>query len=160
MIFHSHQESEWRQLEHGMRQRPNGHRVLRLLRELAPWDGGPGRRLWRDGVAVVAATLVALAMLAGTPTAQAMNRSSYELGLEAAENYRYGEALMHFQRAAEQGDRNARRNLGLMLLYGDLLYGKEVPRNQEQARRWLQSAAGAGCEVSTFMLKLLAQHGR
>lgn len=82
-----------------------------------------------------------------------------ERGLDAAENYRYAEALMHFQQAAEQGDRGARRNLGLMLLYGDLLYGKEVGRQREQAKRWLQAAAAEGCEVSTFMLKVLAQHG-
>jgi TPR repeat protein len=84
--------------------------------------------------------------------------SAYEQGLEAVANYRYAAALMHFQVAAEQGDRSARRNLGLMQLYGELLYGNEVPRNQEQARRWLEAAAADGCEVSAFMVKTLAQH--
>jgi TPR repeat protein len=45
-----------------------------------------------------------------------------------------------------------------MQLYGELLYGNEVPRNQEQARRWLEAAAADGCEVSAFMVKTLAQH--
>ena len=83
----------------------------------------------------------------------------YELGVEAAANYRYAEALMHFKQAAEQGDRDARRTLGLMLLYGGQLYGKEVERNPEQAKRWLRAAANDGCEVSTFMLKGMAAHG-
>lgn len=104
--------------------------------------------------------LIALGLLLAGPAAQSASRSSYELGLEAADNYRYSEALMHFQRAAEQGERGARRNLGLMLLYGDRLYGKEVGRDQEQGKRWLQLAATDGCEVSTFMLKVMAQHGR
>lgn len=106
------------------------------------------------GLGVVAALLLTV------PAAMSASRSSYELGLEAVTSYRYAEALMHFQTAAEQGDRNARRNLGLMLLYGDQLYGKEVPRNQVQAKHWLQAAASDGCEVSTFMLKVMTQHGR
>lgn len=106
------------------------------------------------GVGVVATLLLAV------PVAMSASRSSYELGLEAVQDYRYSEALMHFQTAAEQGERGARRNLGLMLLYGDQLYGKEVPRNQAQAKRWLQAAASEGCEVSAFMLKVMAQHGR
>lgn len=106
------------------------------------------------GLSTVAALLLAV------PAAMSASRSPYELGLEAVRDYRYSEALMHFQAAAEQGERGARRNLGLMLLYGDQLYGKEVPRNQAQAKRWLQAAASDGCEVSAFMLKVMAQHGR
>ena len=100
----------------------------------------------------------AAALLFCASAAMAVN-PSYELGLEASSKYRYSEALMHFTRAAEQGDGSAQRSLGLMLLYGDRLYGAEVPRNHEQARRWLQAAAGQGCEVSSFMLKAMARHG-
>lgn len=103
---------------------------------------------------------LALGLLLAGPLAQSANRSAYESGLDAVENYRYGEALMHFQQAAAQGERGARRNLGLMLLYGELLYGKEVARNREQGKHWLQAAAADGCEVSAFMLKVMAQHGR
>lgn len=102
----------------------------------------------------------AAVLLLTVPAAMPASLSSYERGLDAVAAYRYSEALMHFQRAAEQGDRSARRNLGLMLLYGDQLYGKEVARNTAQAKHWLQAAASDGCEVSTFMLKLMAQHGR
>lgn len=100
----------------------------------------------------------AAALLLSTPAAMAVN-PSYEHGLKATNNYRYSEALMHFTAAAEQGDRDAQRNLGLMLLYGDRLYGHEAPRNRVQAKRWLQAAATQGCEVSSFMLKMMAQHG-
>lgn len=99
----------------------------------------------------------AAALLFSTPAAIAGN-PSYERGLEAASDHRYSEALMHFTAAAEQGDRNAQRNLGLMLLYGDRLYGRDVPRNHEQAKRWLQAAAANGSEISLFMLKAIARH--
>lgn len=91
--------------------------------------------------------------------AVAADLSSYERGLEAIESYRYSEALKHFRDAAEQGDVNACRNLGLMLLYGEALYGKEVASNPEQAKYWLHAAARDGSEVSSFMLKAVEQHG-
>ena len=92
------------------------------------------------------------AMLSGLAPAAHAGVSEYELGLEAAANYRYAETLAHFLAAAERGDRNARRAVGLMLLYGDLLYGQEVPRDREQGRRWLRLAADDGCEVSASMI--------
>ena len=100
----------------------------------------------------------AAALLFSATAAMAVN-PSYELGLEASSSYRYSETLKHFTRAAEQGDRDAQRSLGLMLLYGERLYGRDVPRNHEQAKRWLQAAAGQGCAVSSFMLKAMARHG-
>jgi len=104
--------------------------------------------------------LSAALLLAGSSAmSDSPSTASYERGMAAVESYRYAEALMHFQQAAEQGERDARRNLGLMLLYGDRLYGKEVPRSREQARRWLQAAAADGCDVSVFMLQVMAQHG-
>ena len=99
------------------------------------------------------------AFLFSAPAAIAAS-PSYERGVEAANNYRYSEALMHFTTAAKRGDWEAQRNLGLMLLYGDLLYGRDVSRNREQARRWLQAASNQGCEVSAFVLKVIATHGR
>lgn len=105
---------------------------------------------------LVTASSVLLQLAA--PSLMAAGQSSYERGLEAAASYRYATALVHFQEAAEQGDRSARRNLGLMLLYGESLYGKEVAGNRELARRWLQAAAADGCEVSAFMVRTLAQH--
>lgn len=85
---------------------------------------------------------------------------AYERGVEAAENYRYSDALMHFQVAAERGDRSAQRNLGLMLLYGERLYGNDVRRDHEQAKRWLRIASDNKDEVSSFLLRIMEMHGR
>src|SRR5450830_1449739 len=85
-------------------------------------------------------TITVLALFFSTSATMAADRS-YELGMEAATNYRYAEALMHFQAAAERGDQAAQRNLGLMLLYGERLYGNDVRRDHEQAKRWLQTAS-------------------
>lgn len=82
--------------------------------------------------------------------------STYELGVEALEDYRYSVAQMHFIAAAKKGNRDAQRNLGLMYLYGDALYGKDIPKNRSEAKYWLQLAANNGCEVSRLMLRVLA----
>ncbi len=133
------------------RVRPNGSRLRRMLRELPYLERRSLRRLLAWGTAALIAA--ALLLLMGRPAAAAVPPTPYEAGLQAAAEHRYAQALALFQQAAQQGDRAAMRNLGLMLLYGQSLYAQEVPRNQEQARRWLRAAASAGCEVSAFMLK-------
>lgn len=99
----------------------------------------------------VAAAMQCFALTAGAGS------PAFELGLEALNDYRYTVALMHFKQAAEQGDLEAQRNLGLMLFYGSKLYGADVQSNHEQARHWFESAARQGCEVSSMMLKLMSQ---
>ncbi|MDH4188600.1 MAG: hypothetical protein OEW21_00145 [Betaproteobacteria bacterium] len=99
------------------------------------------------------------ALLFCTATATATASSpSYEQGLEAAREYRYSLALTHFTVAAEHGDQDAQRSLGLMLLHGERLYGREVRRDEEQAKRWLRAAAAQGCAISSHILKKLAKH--
>jgi len=83
---------------------------------------------------------------------------SYEQGLEAAREYRYSLALTHFTVAAEQGDPDAQRTLGLMLLHGERLYGREVQRDEQRAKRWLRAAAAQGCAVSFHVLEKLTKH--
>lgn len=102
----------------------------------------------------------ALAALLLAPVISSAAESPYERGLQAASDFRYSEAMMHFKRAAEQGDAEAMRNLGLMFLYGGLLYGAEVPKNVTEAKRWLAAARNQGCKISEFMLNVMAQHGR
>lgn len=96
-------------------------------------------------------SLALVALLAMSP-AQAAS-PSYDRGLEAAADYHYAESLTHFRAAAEAGDAEAQRTLGLMLLYGSQLYGAEIPGNFAQAVRWLQSAAAQGCPVSALVLR-------
>jgi len=95
---------------------------------------------------------IAAALLFPT-TAIMANSSDYDLGQQASESYQYSVALMHFAAAAEHGDKDAQRNLGLMLLYGERLYGAEVHADQPQALRWLKLAASQGDEVSALMLR-------
>lgn len=100
----------------------------------------------------VAAVLTALPTTAASP--------AFERALESMEASHYLEARQYLQSAAEQGDRDAQRSLGLMMLYGETLYGKEIPADIQQARRWLQTASKQGCEVSYHMLKTMDARGR
>jgi TPR repeat protein len=73
----------------------------------------------------------ALALLfSATASASATTSADheYEVGLAAAMDYRYSEALVQFRLAATQGNLDAQRTIGLMLLYGDRLYGADVHR--------------------------------
>jgi TPR repeat protein len=76
-----------------------------------------------------------------------------QLGQAAASDYRYAKALADFQEAARQGNREAQKISGLMLLYGEKLYGEEVRADQGQAIKWLTVAAAGGCEVSAHLLR-------
>lgn len=58
---------------------------------------------------------------------------AYEVGLEATRDYHYAEALLHFHLAAEEGNRDAQRTIGLMLLDGERLYDSAIQQNHEQA---------------------------
>lgn len=96
----------------------------------------------------------ALAFLAVAPAALAADpEATYESGVRAAEEFRYAEALHHFTQAAAQGHRHARRTAGLMLLYGEKLYGQEIRQDRLRAMKLLGQAAGQGCELSTLVLK-------
>lgn len=74
--------------------------------------------------------------------------------------HRYAAGLAHLRKAAEAGDREARRTLGLMLLYGATLYQAEVPTNREDGLRWLRLAAIDGCETSKHVLAKLGETAR
>lgn len=71
--------------------------------------------------------------------------------------HRYAAGLVPLRKAAETGDRDARRTLGLMLLHGEALYGTEVPTNREDGLRWLRLAAVDGCETSVHVLAKLGK---
>jgi TPR repeat protein len=107
----------------------------------------------------------ALALLfSATASASASATTSadheYEVGLAAAMDYRYSEALVQFRLAATQGNLDAQRTIGLMLLYGDRLYGADVHRNDDEAIHWLKLAKTSGDETSAFVLEKLARRGK
>lgn len=72
--------------------------------------------------------------------------------------HRYAAGLVHLRKAAETGDRDARRTLGLMLLYGEALYDDEVPTNRKDGLWWLRLAAADGCETSMHVLAKLGKN--
>lgn len=80
---------------------------------------------------------------------------SHERGVEATTNSRYADAITHFTAAAERVDRDAQRDLGLMLFNGERIYGRVVPRNLAQVKRWFQAVGAQGCDGSSTMLRLL-----
>lgn len=102
--------------------------------------------------------LVAMAMsMAGA--AHSGPADEYAAAQELFGEYRYAAGLVHLRNAAEAGDLSARRTLGLMLLHGETLYGKEVPGNRGEALRWLRLPATGGCHVSKYVLARLARAG-
>lgn len=86
MAIATHQKDKLQRIKTSIRQHPPGPRAMQANRVI----------LWLG---------LAAALLLPGSAALSADRSSCERGLDAAENYRYAEALMHFQQAAEQGDR-------------------------------------------------------
>lgn len=106
-----------------------------------------------------ALALAAAGWVLGITTAGA--GPAYDEGVRWAQEHRYGPALEAFRDAARQGDREAMRITGLMLLYGQRLYGSEVAGSRAEALAWLRAAAAAGCEVSAHIVryKMVASSG-
>lgn len=102
-------------------------------------------------------TICAAILLAGlAPLAFADDAdAAYEAGLQAAQDFHYAQALDYFNQAAERGDRDALRSAGLMLLYGQDLYGEEVHKDWITAVHLLAEAALKGCSVSARVLRQL-----
>ncbi len=99
--------------------------------------------------------VLASLFIAFTTSSHAEDKLQLASAMEMFAEHRYAAGLVPLQKAAEMGDRDARRTLGLMLLYGQSLYNTEVPTNREQGLRWLRMAAGDGCEISQYMLTKL-----
>lgn len=85
----------------------------------------------------------ALLVLGLMPVVQA----DYEAGVGAYYRADYQQALMEFQRAAEDGDPNAQYNVGLMYLKGE-----GTTADQTVALRWFRRAARQGqTDAQTFL---------
>lgn len=100
--------------------------------------------------------LAALLLVVALQPLSAQAASMRETATAKAEEGRHALALADYRSAAEEGDRAAQRIAGLMLYYGERLYGEEVRQDIAAARRYLAMAASQGCEVSKFMLGKLA----
>ena len=74
------------------------------------------------------------------------------LAREAIGDGRYGAALQSLREAAEAGDRHAAEVAGMMMLYGERLYGAEVSRDPAAAHAMFERAARAGSPLGAYFL--------
>ncbi len=86
------------------------------------------------------------------PAADQPGEEAMGLASDAIENHRYDHALAHFRTAAEKGNVVAQRIAGMMLVYGESIYGAAVARNSTEGIHLLRQAAGQGCKISHFVV--------
>ena len=67
----------------------------------------------------------------------------------------YRRSLALFERLAAARDAEAAECAGFMLLAGETLYGPQVQRDTERAKRYLLQAAGSGRPAAEFMLNMI-----
>ena len=67
----------------------------------------------------------------------------------------YRRSLALFERLAASRDAEAAECAGFMLLAGETMYGQQVRRDSERARRYLLQAAASGRPAAGFLLNML-----
>jgi TPR repeat protein len=67
----------------------------------------------------------------------------------------YRRSLALFERLAASRDAEAAECAGFMLLTGETMYGAQVQRDTERAKRYLLQAAGSGRTAAGFLLNLI-----
>ena len=67
----------------------------------------------------------------------------------------YRRSLALFERLAASRDAEAAECAGFMLLAGEAMYGQQVRRDAERARRYLLQAAASGRPAAGFLLNML-----
>lgn len=67
----------------------------------------------------------------------------------------YRRSLALFERLAASRDAEAAECAGFMLLAGETMYGLQVRRDTERAKRYLLQAAGSGRPAAGFLLNML-----
>lgn len=92
-------------------------------------------------------------LLVSSASASFASTDAFSDAVQAQAEHRYALALDNFLIAAQEGNLEAQRRAGLMLLYGEQVYGLEIKQNRPLAFRLLKQAADNGCELSQHMLK-------
>lgn len=97
---------------------------------------------------------IASALLAGLALAaqSAQANDSRALAESEYEVQHFAAALDAFERGGHSGDLRSQEMAALMHLYGNVLYGAQVPRDERRAEEWLMRAALQGSEVARFVL--------
>lgn len=104
-------------------------------------------------------SLILSALFASLPGLPPIALASGELRAARAafDDRQYLRALTQLRVAADKGNSRAQCISGLMLLYGEELYGVEIKTDRPGAVRYLKEAAIQGDEIATFMLKSVGQ---
>jgi TPR repeat protein len=99
--------------------------------------------------------------LAGTATAQVSEeaRAAWVKAEVAYETQHYAEALALYEALALQGDAQAARLAGEMLLLAPALNDKNVTYDPARAARWLKQAASAGSASAQFLVRRIEARG-
>ncbi len=99
--------------------------------------------------------LAAAVALLATSTSQAADKAgaAWTMAGTAYETQHYAEALAIYEDLATQGDADAARLAGEMLLLAPALNDKTVPYDPVRAARWLKQAASAGSVSAQFLLR-------
>ncbi len=98
--------------------------------------------------AAVLALLLSSATVADALPSLADAQQAYHQG-------HYRRSLALFERLAAARDAEAAECAGFMLLAGEAMYGLQVRRDSERARRYLLQAAAAGRAPAGFLLNML-----
>lgn len=103
-----------------------------------------------DTIRLLAASL--FVSLMGLPPI-ALASGEIQAASAAFDNRQYSRALAQLKIAADKGNSRAQCISGLMLLYGEKLYGAEITTDRAAAVRYLEKAAAQGDATAKFMLR-------
>jgi TPR repeat protein len=109
------------------------------------------RPVCRLPVKALASSIAIAALLALSPAASAQP-DLWERAHGAYETQHFSLAISLYEQLAQGGSPQAAEIAGSMLLYGEALYGNDVPRDTARAVRLLQQAAGDGSPTAQFLL--------
>ena len=69
---------------------------------------------------------------------------------ELHEAGKFREVATLLEVSATAGNRRAQERVGFMYFYGEMLYGREFPRDPARAAHWLGKAAEQGSDVARY----------
>lgn len=86
--------------------------------------------------------------------------AQYRLAQELDTDHNFAEAVLWYQKAAEQNHMAAQRTLGYQALLGRLAENSEIPSAEDQAYFWFKKAADQGDAIAQFAIGELYREDR
>lgn len=81
----------------------------------------------------------------------------FHMALEAQSEVDYEKMVRLLRESAETGNVKAQETLGMALLVGSTLYGKQVQIDRCEAGKWMRLAAEQGSEIGKFQWTFLGR---